>query len=274
MKIILILPCFNEEHRLDSFIKSVRAQTVPVDVVAIDDGSTDGTYEKLKQSNLLHVGRNEMNLGAVRTCNRLFKLAETYSPDYLTWSGADDELYPDSIERRLAALKQSGADILVTGSDTRTRERRILYPEMPPQHMGLRRADFSRPYEALLPGNILQVPILADMQRVSYDEMYYIPELKNLGDWEQQLRLTRLYKYSFLDESTGCSDWDGTNFSAPNPSLYPQKFRELAIILWKQTVPLAGKASRVARFMKLMKQSIEHLLKVNHLRMHGKTCFE
>ncbi|NBV84797.1 MAG: glycosyltransferase family 2 protein [Verrucomicrobia bacterium] len=277
MRIILTVPCYNEEHRLDAFLDSVRAQTIPVEVIAVDDGSRDGTYEKLEKSNLLHVDRNERNLGTNRTYNKLMKLAETFSPDYLAWSGADDELYPDSIERRLAALKQSGADILVTGSDTRTRERRMLYPEMPPQHTGLRRADFSRPYEALLPGNILQVPILADMRRVSYNEMYYIPELRHLGDWEQQLRLTRLYKYSFLDESTGCSDWDGTNFSAPNPSLYPEKFRELAIILWKQTVPIAGEAgmaSRVVRFVKLMKHSIEHLLKVNQLRMQGKTCFE
>ena len=152
-----------------------------------------------------------------------------------------------------------------------------MYPEMPPQHLGLRKADFSRPYEALLPGNILQVPIMADMRRVSYREMYYHPDLPNLCDWEQQLRLSRLYKYCFLDESTGCSDWDGTNFSAPNPALYPQKFRELSFILWKQALLLGGRAGMlgsVFQFTTLMWRSMTHLLRVNQLRIQGRTCFE
>jgi glycosyltransferase involved in cell wall biosynthesis len=277
MRIILTVPCFNEEHRLDAFLESVRAQTIPVEVIAVDDGSKDGTYEKLKSTGLLHVGRNDVNLGTNRTFNRLMKLAESYSPDYLAWCGADDELYPDSIETRLDALRQSGCDILISGSDTRTKERKMLYPEMPPQHVGFRKANFNRPYEALLPGNILQVPILADMRRVSYSEMYYEPALRHLADWEQQLRLTRLYKYCFLDKSTGCSDWDGTNFSAPNPALYPEKFRELSVILWKQAGILSGPESgldKVVYFLNLMHRSIRHLLRVNSLRSRRATCWE
>lgn len=277
MKIILTVPCYNEEHRLDAFLESVRSQTIPVQVIAVDDGSRDGTYEKLKKSNLLHVDRNPKNLGTNRTYNRLMKLAESHAPDYLAWSGADDELYPDSIEKRLARLRESGCDILISGSDTRTRQRKMVYPEMPPQHVGFRTANFERPYEALLPGNILQVPILADMSRVSYSELYYEPSLRHLGDWEQQLRLARRYKYSFLDASTGCSDWDGTNFSSPNPALYPEKFRELWVILWKQALLLSEDstlATQVPCFIRLMRQSINHLLKVQKLRRHGKTCYQ
>jgi glycosyltransferase involved in cell wall biosynthesis len=277
MRIILSVPCYNEEHRLDAFLASVKAQTIPVDVIAVDDGSRDGTYEKLKQSNLLHVDRNPINLGTNRTFNRLMKIAETYSPDYLVWSGADDELYPNSIEQRLTALRQFGCDILISGSDTQTKERKILYPEMPPQHLGLRRVDFSRPYEAFLAGNMLQVPILADMRRVSYGEMYYEPDLRHLADWEQQLRLSRLYRYAYLDASTGCSDWDGTNFSAPNPASYPDKFRELTAILWKQTRVIHPEASvweRAPRFIKMMMNAMQFIWRVNRLRSKGQTCWE
>lgn len=277
MRIILSVPCYNEEHRLDAFLASVRAQTIPVEVIAVDDGSKDKTYDKLKQSNLLHVDSNPVNLGTNRTFNRLMKIAEQYKPDYLAWSGADDELYPDSIERRLEALQQSGCDILISGSDTQTRQRKIIYPEMPPQHLGLRKLDFHHPYEAFLAGNRLQVPILADMRRVSYKEMYYEPDLRHLADWEHQLRLSRLYKYAYLDKSTGCSDWDGTNFSAPNPSLYPEKFRELSEILWKQTHVLNPEANPVVRawgFSRMMTRAISFLLQVNRLRLKGETCWE
>jgi glycosyltransferase involved in cell wall biosynthesis len=277
MRIILSVPCFNEEHRLDAFLASVKAQTIPVELIAVDDGSTDATYDKLKQSGLLHVDKNPVNLGTNRTFNRLMKIAEQYRPDYLAWSGADDELYPDSMEKRLEALKKSGRDILISGSDTQTRERKIIYPEMPPQHYGLRKLDFKKPYESFLAGNRLPVPILADMRRVSYSEMFYNPELRHLADWEHQLRLSRLYTYAYLDESTGCSDWDGTNFSAPSPRMYPEKLKELSTILWKQTRVMDANASTLQRalsFSRLMGNAISFLLEVNRLRVRGQTCWE
>jgi glycosyltransferase involved in cell wall biosynthesis len=47
--ISVIIPVFNMEDSLDDTIKSVVEQTYSnLDIVCVDDGSTDGSLEKLK----------------------------------------------------------------------------------------------------------------------------------------------------------------------------------------------------------------------------------
>ena len=268
MRIIVTVPCYNEEEKLDVFLDRIAKQTLKVDLIAIDDGSSDGTFKKLREANVLHVAKNEPNQGLCATYNRLMRIAESYSPDYLAWSGADDFLYPDSIERRLDHLVKTDSDIVITGSDTQTREGLLLYPTIPHHHLGLREADFSQLHSHLLAGNFLQVPILANMRRVSFRELYYNTSLKHFADWEQQLRLSKLYKYAFLDQSTGCSDWDGTNMSSPDPFKYPEKIRELCMVLGNQARLLAADQStfkKMKLFAELLKNSISRTLLINRL---------
>jgi glycosyltransferase involved in cell wall biosynthesis len=277
MKIIQLVPCYNEEHRLDSFLESVKSQTVPVEIIAVDDGSKDNTFEKLQSSNLLHVERNATNLGTTKTVNRLFSIAKRYKPDFITWSGADDNLYSDSIAERLDHQKRLECDILVTGADTQTLERKLLYPELPPQHVGLRKIDFSDLYRELLSRNFLQVPVLVNTRNVSFDHLLYNESLKHFSDWDQHLRLARIYSYGFLDKATACSDWDGTNFSSPNVANYHEKFRELVIILRNHTQlshPGTGALLRCAAFTKSLSKSIYYLIFINWMRLIGRTSYQ
>lgn len=232
-RIVMLTPCYNEEARLDAFLDSIRRQTVPVEVIAIDDGSSDKTYEKLKSANLLCVDRNPRNMGITRTMNRLYEAARSFSPDYLSWSGVDEELYPDSIERRVKFLENTSYDMVVTGADAQTPTRRLRYPEVLPQFAHLRKADFSKLHEELLAGNFFQTPILLNMRTVQYEDLLLDLKTRHFCDWDQYLTFSRKYRVGFLDESTGCSDWDGNNFSRPNPSLYPEKLKEFAYVLSK-----------------------------------------
>jgi len=119
-KILMLIPCYNEEARLDAFLASIKRQTIPVEVVAVDDGSTDNTFAKLSESHLLSATRNPGNIGITRSMNRLFEIARSFSPDYLTWCGVDEELYPDGIERRLRYLEANDTEIVITGGDVVT----------------------------------------------------------------------------------------------------------------------------------------------------------
>jgi len=232
-KILMLIPCYNEEARLDAFLASIKRQTIPVEVVAVDDGSTDKTFTKLSESHLLSATRNPGNIGITRSMNRLFEIARSFSPDYLTWCGVDEELYPDGVERRLRYLEANDSEIVITGADAQTPTRKIRYPEVLPQYARLRKADFSKLYEELLSGNFFQSPILVDMNKVSFDDLFLDERTRHFPDWDQYLTLSRKYKIGFMDESTGCSDWDGENFSTPNPALYPEKLREFVYVLSK-----------------------------------------
>lgn len=229
----MLTPCFNEEARLPAYIKSLANQTVRTELMAIDDGSSDKTLEVLNQSNILYSAKNERNLGIARTFNKLLDVARTYNPDYLTWSGVDEDLYPDAIERRLVHLQNTGASIMFSGADAQARHGKILYPEVLPQFTRIRQVDFSRLYQELLCGNFLQSPILINARKTNIEDLYIDPKTKHFVDWDQYLRLSKKYPVSFLDASTGCSDWDGGNFSRSNPLVFGEKMREMTYILDK-----------------------------------------
>ena len=247
-KIILLTPCYNEERRLDAFLDSIKKQTIKVDIIAIDDGSTDKTFSKLRASGLLYTARNDRNIGITKTLNKLFEIARSYSPEYLTWSAVDEELYPDGIERRLNHIQASDCDIVVTGADAQTSKRKIRYPDVLPQFKRLQKANFNKLHEELLPGNFFQSPILLDMNKVKFEDLLLDEKTKHFCDWDQYLTLSSKYKFCFMDESTCCSGWDGRNFSRPNPALFPQKLKEFSYVLSKHLTATKHEHNRGAAF--------------------------
>lgn len=50
MKVSIIIPCFNERQTIEQIVTAVRAAPIPnVEVIIVDDCSTDGTVEVLKE---------------------------------------------------------------------------------------------------------------------------------------------------------------------------------------------------------------------------------
>lgn len=78
MRLSIVLPCFNEEHNIEGTVAGLRSwalqERLELEIVAVDDGSTDGTWgvlQKLAEEKpSLRLVRHERNLGygsAVRT---------------------------------------------------------------------------------------------------------------------------------------------------------------------------------------------------------------
>jgi len=246
MKIIVLTPCYNEESRLEYYINSIKNQTVKTELIALDDGSKDSTAKILESSGILYSEKNEGNLGIIRSFNKLLDIARRFQPDYITWGGVDEELYPESIEKRLAHLRKSETDFVFSGADTNFYGEKMLYPKLLPQLQRMRCANFERLHEELLKGNFLQAPLI-NLGKVSFDDLYIDLNTKHFCDWDQCLRLSKKYKASFLDEAVGCIGWDGGNFSKPNPSLYLDKIREMLYVLKKHP-----KADPQFRYLELL----------------------
>ena len=50
MKISVIIPCFNERGTIEQVVDAVRAAPIEnIEIVIVDDGSTDGTIDVLKE---------------------------------------------------------------------------------------------------------------------------------------------------------------------------------------------------------------------------------
>ncbi len=50
MKLSVVIPCYNERQTIEALVESVRAAPVEsIEIIVVDDGSTDGTRELLKR---------------------------------------------------------------------------------------------------------------------------------------------------------------------------------------------------------------------------------
>lgn len=107
----VLIPCHNAERWIGAAIESVLAQTWrETEIVVVDDGSTDGSLEVIRQFGGRIQWETGPNRGAAAARNRLLKLAQGEWVQYLD---ADDWLIPDKIERQIAFLpKYANVDIL------------------------------------------------------------------------------------------------------------------------------------------------------------------
>lgn len=99
--ISILIPAYNAERWIADTISSALNQTwSQKEVIVLDDGSADGTFEIAKAfaAPSVKVCRQE-NAGPCRTRNNLLEMAQG---DYIQWLDADDLLHPEKISRQLA----------------------------------------------------------------------------------------------------------------------------------------------------------------------------
>ena len=106
MKVIVLLSTYNGEKYLREQLDSIIGQTIPVDILVRDDGSTDSTCEILqeyKNQGKLDWYKNE-NL---RPAKSFWNLVATAPPaDFYAFCDQDDYWFEDKIERAVNKLSQ------------------------------------------------------------------------------------------------------------------------------------------------------------------------
>lgn len=96
----VVVPCYNYGHFLPACVASVLDQDVEVEIVVVEDRSTDSSGEVADalaaQDGRVRVLHNEVNLGLIGTANR--GLAEARG-EFLVLLSADDLLAPGALAR-------------------------------------------------------------------------------------------------------------------------------------------------------------------------------
>jgi glycosyltransferase involved in cell wall biosynthesis len=107
----IVIPVYNEEKNIRAIVEEVRRSGISWDIVAVDDGSTDGSRELLEKLPVTLIS-HPVNLGygaAVQTGLR-HAVAAGYGTVVLM--DADGQHIPSEIPNLLAALEK-GADIVI-----------------------------------------------------------------------------------------------------------------------------------------------------------------
>ena len=111
MRLSVIIPVFNERATIQELLKRVDAVDLEKEVIIVDDCSTDGTREVLKEiwRNIHTVVFHDKNLGKGAAVRTGLKYA---SGDYVIVQDADLEYDPKDYKRLLAKAQEHHADVV------------------------------------------------------------------------------------------------------------------------------------------------------------------
>lgn len=173
-KVSIILPVFNAERFLAVAVASLLVQSHrDIEVIAIDDGSTDGSKGILDAAADLDprvTVLSRPNQGLIATLNQGLELADT---DFVARMDADDISYPDRIAAQLAAFAQDDTlGLLGTNFDTLLTEGRIEPAEAPRLTGRGERAIFGRFVTPLRHPSVMFRRTRLGSARLAYDAGY------------------------------------------------------------------------------------------------------
>lgn len=198
--ISVIIPSYNRAERLSHAVDSVLAQTLPpMEILVVDDGSTDGTAEKFR--NLPEPVRLISKTNGGVSSARNVGIAHARG-EWIAFLDSDDAWHPGKLEKQVTALTAEHSDICFCGISTEDGERydgmEALDPSLCPGAVRtygqavefMTRSDHHPMVQTLL----IRKPIL--LQCGAFDESLWVAE-----DTALFYQLVATQRVTFINES-------------------------------------------------------------------------
>ncbi len=122
LRVSVIVPVFNTRPYLQQCLDSLIAQTLPVEIICVDNGSSDGSHEYLvdyskELSNMIVMRHTEGRQGGARNAG----LAITKG-QYVGFVDSDDFVAPEMFETLFSIAQSSTADVAICNAQTYIQE--------------------------------------------------------------------------------------------------------------------------------------------------------
>jgi len=116
MKLIIQIPCLNEENTIESVIKDLPQKLSLVDEIEyliIDDGSTDKTADVAKRLGVQHIISLNRNMGLAHAFQTGINYCKKINADIVVNTDGDNQYQGKYIENLVAKLLESNSDIVI-----------------------------------------------------------------------------------------------------------------------------------------------------------------
>jgi glycosyltransferase involved in cell wall biosynthesis len=127
MMLSVVIPCFNEKNTLRYIIEMIKAVPLDTEIIVVDDCSTDGTRELLKNKLEMLVDKviyHEKNMGKGAALRSGFSHA---TGEYITVQDADSEYNPQEFPLLLQPILSGKADVVFGSRFMGGQAHRVLY---------------------------------------------------------------------------------------------------------------------------------------------------
>lgn len=121
MKLIVQIPCFNEEQTLPQTVADIPRRIPGVDkveILIIDDGSSDRTIEVARQIGVDHIVENKHNMGLARTFRNGLDACLRLGADIIVNTDGDNQYAGADIPRLIQPILRGDADIVIGDRQT------------------------------------------------------------------------------------------------------------------------------------------------------------
>jgi len=224
------IPAYNAQHTIAQTLESVLAQThAPLDIVVVDDGSTDGTWDVLQRyrQQVRLIRQDNAGIGAARNAG-----VQAARGDFIALLDADDLCRPERIAVQLRYL-QTHPDVLLCSSDfaafdssgplapsycgvyyqrcsaarggVRARYphagRFALLPDEAARHAGRNEVAvyWGAVYDELIQGNFIHPPTVMFRREALQRAGAFDAQIKIICEWEWFVRVARAGAVAYLD---------------------------------------------------------------------------
>ncbi|GGL66068.1 glycosyl transferase [Curtobacterium citreum] len=125
MKLFIQIPCLNEEQTLPAVLSTI-PESIPgideIEVLVIDDGSTDRTVEVARAHGVTHFVRHTSNMGLARSFRDGVDYALLHGADIVVNTDGDNQYPQAQIADLVQPILRSEAEIVIGDRQTRTIE--------------------------------------------------------------------------------------------------------------------------------------------------------
>ncbi|MGC9468944.1 MAG: glycosyltransferase family 2 protein, partial [Anaerolineae bacterium] len=116
MKLIIQIPCYNEEATLAQTVRDLPKEIAGIDdieVLVIDDGSQDRTVEVARELGVDHIVRLTRNMGLATAFVKGLETALLLGADVIVNTDGDNQYRGSDVERLVRPILEGRADIVV-----------------------------------------------------------------------------------------------------------------------------------------------------------------